>query len=247
MVLSTVRARLLEPFAVRRRYKFYRQFVKLGNLVFDVGANMGNRTRVFLALGAAVVAVEPQEACRIQLQRSFGEDVRFRLEPLALGARSGLATLSVPQIHTIASMSSTFIERTRASGRFAEYSWNCKETVTVTTLDRLIEAHGRPAFIKVDVEGYESEVLAGLTTAVRHLSFEVTPELRDESIESVRHLNSLGAYQFAFSAGESMRLGRWTDAIGAEQILMELRGNDWGDVYAGLRLPGNTGLEGSSR
>jgi len=42
---------------------FYRVFVAAGDLCFDVGANLGNRTRCFRQLGCTVVAVEPQGEC----------------------------------------------------------------------------------------------------------------------------------------------------------------------------------------
>jgi hypothetical protein len=38
---------------------FYRRFIRPGDLVFDVGANVGKRSAVFLDLGATVVAIEP--------------------------------------------------------------------------------------------------------------------------------------------------------------------------------------------
>src|SRR5689334_4646326 len=45
------------------RLRFYRQFVGPGDLVFDVGANVGHVTKVFLRAGARVVAIEPQSIC----------------------------------------------------------------------------------------------------------------------------------------------------------------------------------------
>lgn len=62
------------------RLEFYSQFIHPGDLVFDVGANVGNRTKIFLRLGARVVAFEPQASCARVLQRALATwgDVYFR-------------------------------------------------------------------------------------------------------------------------------------------------------------------------
>lgn len=50
---------------------FYSGLVMKGDLVFDVGANYGNRTRVFGKLGASIIAFEPQEICFEYLKSFF--------------------------------------------------------------------------------------------------------------------------------------------------------------------------------
>src|SRR5688572_28540682 len=57
--------------------EFYRQFLAPGELCFDVGANVGNRVKIFLKPGARVVAVEPQRECVRTLRAAFGRDPRF--------------------------------------------------------------------------------------------------------------------------------------------------------------------------
>ena len=148
--------RELETFA-----GFYRAFVREGDLCFDIGANLGNRTRCFRHLGCRVVAVEPQASCFRQLQRSYGKDHDTHLIHQALGRTGGTATMRVSRDHVLTSLSDAFIERTSASGRFANSSWDRTETVAVTTLDELIVRFGEPRFIKIDVEGAELLVLMG--------------------------------------------------------------------------------------
>ena len=64
--------------------------------------------------------------------------------------------------------------------------------VPVTTLDDLIERHGMPSFIKLDVEGFEVEALAGLTRPVPALSFEFTTIQRDLATACIERCAALG-------------------------------------------------------
>src|SRR5690348_10138144 len=70
----------------RRARALYAAFIKPGDLCFDIGAHVGNRTEHFLALGARVVAVEPQPAAMALLRRWYGSDPRVTLVEAALGA-----------------------------------------------------------------------------------------------------------------------------------------------------------------
>lgn len=218
------------------RITFYRQFVRAGDLVFDVGANTGNRVDAFLSLGARVLAVEPQDECVRILRRRFRTERTLMIEPVALGAREGEVTLHLTSVSAIASASRQFIEATHASGRFAGFDYTAQRTVPMTTLDALVARYGEPAFIKIDVEGYEASVLSGLTRApssLRGLSFEFTPELLDVAERCLERLAALGAMSANYSLGESMQLAL-DDWAGLSQVpaLLSPYGNDtFGDIY----------------
>ncbi|MEP2777050.1 MAG: FkbM family methyltransferase [Luteolibacter sp.] len=224
---------------IERFRSLYGSFVSSGDLCFDVGANFGNRVRCFRALGCKVVAVEPQAICLSRLRRAFGTDREVILEPKAAGATQGTATLRTSSVHVLSTLSDAFVKKTRASGRFAAVSWGGEETVEVTTLDALIAVHGTPRFVKIDVEGFESEVLAGLAHAVPALSFEWTPEIPDNSLACLQILAALGNYEFNYSWGESMRLARpvWLNQMAMARVVEEFAGENqmFGDIYARLK------------
>jgi FkbM family methyltransferase len=211
------------------------QFVRTGDLCYDIGANVGSRTELFLALGARVVAVEPQGSCFRPLQRRYGSDDRVTLVNEALGREPGTAEMLLSDAHTISSMSMEWVRRVQASGRFSAHSWDERVRVPMTTLDALIEAHGEPSFCKIDVEGYEFEVLAGLSRPLRQLSFEFTPEFSDGALMCIDRLCELGPALFNFSFGDSgeLALQEWVDGDEIIRCLGQvIPDGAFGDVYA---------------
>lgn len=228
----------LTPAARQQRRKmlaFYSSFIKPEDLCFDIGANAGDRTAVFLDCGAKVIAVDPQPVCVAQLKKRFTRNDRVVVVDKAMGAEPGEAEMQLSGADTISSLSPEWIKRVKASGRFSGYAWNKSIKVAMTTLDELIAAYGRPSFCKIDVEGFEVEVLQGLTSAVDMLSFEFTPEYMEAALQCLGYLDRLGRVSFNFSQGESMTwaLPSWCQADAMAAYLQALPDKTiFGDVYA---------------
>lgn len=220
--------------------RFYSQFVRPGEICFDVGANVGNRTKVFHRIGAIVVAVEPQVPCVRVLDAAFGGDDRVRLVQSALGAEEGEACIRICDMDVLSSLSDHWIGQVSKSGRFPRAEWGRAQKCRVTTLDALIKQYGVPSFVKIDVEGYEHQVLRGLTTPVKRLSFEFTPETFETASSCLEYLDGLGFAAYNFSSDESLTFaGEWMARDGLMQVLESFRGNHtaWGDIYASTDPP----------
>lgn len=241
--LFDIRNKLAERAMEKRLYptrlEFYKQFIQPGQLVFDVGANVGNRVKVFLALGAKVVAVEPQPSCQQVLKKQFGNNII--IEPVCLGESEYQTEMFISSESTLSTLSTDFIKRT-GTQRFANSNWNNRITVQVTTLDKLITKHGTPAFCKIDVEGFEAEVLKGLTTNLSYISMEYcVPEMQDNLVSSINELSRIapGAV-FNYATGETMQLAlpEWVNADTIEQLVASNTFQDslFGDIYCKMQL-----------
>ena len=216
--------------------RLYAQFVKKGDLVFDVGAHVGDRVACFRRLGARVVAIEPQPALAFALKMLYGGDRKVIIERNAVGRRDGALELKINIDNpTVSTASRAFIDAAKRAQGWEGQVWEKTITVPVTTLDALIQAHGIPSFVKIDVEGFEAEALAGLTRPVEALSFEFTTIQRDVAERCIARCQALGFRRYNAALGESQTLGDWRSAEDIGRWLRELpHAANSGDIYAGM-------------
>jgi FkbM family methyltransferase len=215
----------------RRSYKegrsLYSQFVRPGDLVFDVGANMGAKTELFLSLGARVIAFEPQAECCREISARAGDNKRLTIINKAVGAKEGVATLHLTSSTAVASLLPNW-----------DHGLKNLETITVpvTTLDIAIGQFGVPAFCKIDVEGFESEVVEGLSHAISNLSLEYHRGPQD--IKNINECMDILAKNKKYEVnltgqeGATFLSARWlTIQEFKDSFPACARGNIWGDVF----------------
>jgi FkbM family methyltransferase len=214
--------------------ELHRRFVSPGDLVFDVGAHVGDRVASFRRIGATVVAVEPQPALANTIGFFYARNRRVVIERKAIGRTAGEVRLMVNTDNpTVTTASNAFIHAAKDAPGWQGQHWDKAIRVPMTTLDELIDAYGVPAFIKIDVEGYEEEALMGLTQPVNALSFEFTTIQRDVARACIDRCVALGLTRFNAAVGESQALGDWrhADAIGEWLYALPHEANS-GDIYA---------------
>ena len=226
------------PLRQRRLRRLYSQFVAPGDLAFDLGAHAGNRTRALAAVGCRVVALEPQPDFARLLRTLFDRSDDVAIVEAAVGDTAGRASLSVSErTPTMTTLAQRWRDARARDPRFSRVRWDHPIDVETMTLDGLIDRFGTPSFVKIDVEGAEPDVLAGLSQPLRSLSFEYLPQALDYTRACVVRLSALGSYRFNWSPGETYRLAtdRWITADELT-VALEARGarRRSGDVYARL-------------
>ena len=216
--------------------QLYRNLLQKGDLAFDVGAHVGTRARAMRAAGARVVALEPQAPFSTYLRWTLPRDIR--LIPAAAGPAITTAQMAVSSRHpTVSSLQSGFVQAASTAPGFEMVKWDRVQDVAVTTLDALIAEEGLPRYIKIDVEGFELDVLAGLSQPVEMISVEYLPALPEPTHAVIDRLMELGPYRFNPVRGEEgdFLWQDWADAQQVKDWLATLAGDDKsGDLYARL-------------
>ena len=218
-------------FKRRIRYHDVKKFLNTNDLFFDVGAHLGDKSKELIKNKINVVMIEPQPECLKELKKLYSENPFVTIIPMGLGRSKQKLEMSINSKQPVIS---TFAEHWK-TGRFSDSVWDKKITVDITTLDELIKKFGDPKFIKIDVEGFEHEVLLGLTKKSGIISFEFASEFIENAYKSIDYLISLGYSEFNYSLGERRKFyTQWSNANTIKEGLKKnIKEDDllWGDLY----------------
>lgn len=226
------------PGRARAWRNLYRQFVSPGDLCFDIGAHVGNRSATLLAIGARVIALEPQPLFASALQRLYGGNLNIKLLAKAVGVQVGHQEILISsKAPTVSTLSREWANQVGKTPSFASVCWDTKLDVEVITLEDLIAQFGLPVFCKIDIEGYELEALRGLSQPIRTLSFEYVPAAMEIALSCVDRLAVLGDYRFNLIRSEYPRLdmAEWVNSASIKDRLGTMKVEERaGEVYARL-------------
>ena len=206
-----------------RAVMLYRRCVRPGNLCFDIGANKGSRAMIFTMLGARTIAVEPNE----DLTRTLRKAPRVTVVNKAVSDRPGLQTMQFNRNDQISSLNPEWRKN------WPEFPDWFERTIECVTLDQLIAKYGLPDFCKIDVEGYEAAVLAGLSQPIPLLSFEASPGFEQNTENCLARLVKLGDYEFNFAIGDDFQ---WICPSWLESRQITKQVTQPGDIYARLKI-----------
>ncbi len=164
---------------------FLKRFIGSDSLVFDVGANRGQSSELYIDLGAKVVAFEPQTDLHPEIRQLCRNSPKLKIEPCGLGSKEETRRFFITSYDQVASLRDDW-EGTRIG----------ETTIQVSTLDLQIARHGVPSYCKIDVEGWELEVLQGLSQPIPLISFEYhnSPAELEKARAVLDRVGTLGSY-----------------------------------------------------
>lgn len=209
-------------------YVFYKTILNKNCLVFDIGANKGNKTDVFSLIANKVIAVDPDKSNIMKLNSRFKFNKKINIENVAVGQKSGSNMFYILddgiEVNTMNPKWKSIIEN-NSNNRFHEKRLFKKSfEVKTITLVELIEKYRLPDYIKIDVEGYEWSVIQGLTTIVPLISFECNlPEFLSETISCIEYLNEISSeYLFDIAIDNKFVFNNWVDKNEVQEKLISL-------------------------
>ena len=215
----------------RKKYHEILKLINRGDLYFDIGAHLGEKSKPFIEKKIRTIMDEPLPACVKSLKKLYCKNSIVKIIPKGLGSKNTKKILSInKQMPT----TSTFAKHWK-SGRFSNLTWSGKTQIQITTLDNLIKKFGNPQYIKIDVEGYELNVLKGLTKKSGIISFEITSEFFSDAIKCLNYLKKLSYNSFTFSIGEQKKFfSDWSDYKTIINLIKKEIKKDklfWADIY----------------
>lgn len=226
-----------EDVLIEQRRKFYTQFLRPNSIFFDIGANYGNRIEPLINNNIKIIAIEPQIECVRFLRKKYGDKITILQNGVGTKIETKLMYIST-NANILSSFSKEWIDSTKNSGRFKKINWDKTRAIEMITLDYLITTYGKPDFIKIDVEGFELEVLKGLSQNVNVLSLEYTvPERKGALIDCLSYLNNLSnsniLFNYCVTENTEFSLPQWVDF---NEIITLINTNvfldtQFGDVY----------------
>jgi FkbM family methyltransferase len=212
-------------------------------LIFDVGANCGEKTAVYVALGASVVSVEPTPELVTHLRERYRGKDQVTVAACAASSSAGKTTLW--RVDKFCGAMNTINQKNReillsgVNSRTPDHmsaSFGESVEVEMKTLDMFISEFGRPDYVKIDAEGHDKDIIDGLSCAIPLVSFELAlPEFVDESMMAVDHFWQLSpGARFQAREADSFILPDW---VSAEEIKTVIRGdNPYLEVFVSMRL-----------
>jgi FkbM family methyltransferase len=222
---------MLNIFSTYKQKIFYKKLIKKNDLCFDIGANIGKKSKLFLSLKAKVIAFEPQTKCFDFLNKI--KDSNFKFYAYAVGDKNETKQLHLANHIEVATLSHKMIDFYTTEN----LKWKNKEEVIVKKLDTLVGEFGLPHFCKIDTEGFELDILSNLSFPIKLIEFEFNEAFINETILALDAINNLGNYKFNYILNEHPKFinTQWSSIIEIKKQIVTLKKDKLhGNLFAKL-------------
>lgn len=204
-------------------------------LIFDIGANRGLFSDACLEKhkDCKIVLIEANpNLIEILKQKYKNQSNIIILNNIADKNSYTEIDFYISNADTISTASLDWINKSRFANN---YIWQAPIKIISISLDKLIEMHGSPDLIKIDVEGYEFEVIQGLNKKQKKICFEWTEEEYIKINLICQHLEKLGYYKFGYIFGdqplsEPNLYTSWNECS-LHQVIDSKRKEKWGMIW----------------
>jgi FkbM family methyltransferase len=163
------------------------------SILFDIGANKGLFTDSNRSKFDKCVLVEPIPSLCDFLRNKYNQDTNISIEQSIVSSTKDLP-FYICEHDVLSTCDPDWISKSRHSA--GHYRYTKLEETNYISIDELIEKYGSPSFIKIDVEGYELNVLKSMSKKTCDIAFEWAEEKKVETLETVVYLNTLGYDKF---------------------------------------------------
>lgn len=204
-------------------------------IAFDIGANIGQTVDELLPNYDKIICFEPNPSLVTIIKDKFFNNDKITIEELGLSDKIETKKFNISNSHVVSIFSEDWINNSRFTN---VYNWDTSIDVKTTTLDEVIDKYGIPYFIKIDVEGYEYEVIKGLTKLLEntYFAFEWAEEQYLIVNKTIKYLKELGynnftyTYQDSLLTLENISWSKWED-LTIHNDIKEDRKEKWGMIY----------------
>lgn len=204
-------------------------------LIFDIGSNRGIFTDECLKKynDCKIISLEANANLTKFLKEKYKNNLNvIVLNNIASKKNNEEVNFYISNADTISTASLDWINKSRFSNN---YLWHKPIKILSKSLDNLISYHGSPDLIKIDVEGYEYEVIQGLTKKQNKICFEWAEEEYEKINLTCNYLQNLGYAEFGYIFGdeplkEPDSYSTWQECS-LHKIINVERKDKWGMIW----------------
>lgn len=173
---------------LKNELDFYKTFLLKNKLIFDLGANIGDKSHIFLKFTDKIILYEPEEDLYERLKFRFRKNNKIILNNLLITDQVGDVVLnSIVGNEAYSSIVENYYE----NFNHLKESSVVKKIKKSSTLNFEINKYGIPYYIKIDCEGAENLILKNLKYDIEIISFEANlPFFLNQTTEIINYLKN---------------------------------------------------------
>ena len=165
----------------------------MSRLLFDIGANRGLYTDANIDKYDTCILIEANPTLCEFLEDKYKTNSKIQVEHCIVSS-TPVDTFYISNADTISTADVDWIKNSRFT---KNYNWRPIQGMPTYSIDDLVQKYGTPSFLKIDVEGYEYNVIKSITQKYCPLNFEWAEEKKEELLLTLEYLRTLGYTQFA--------------------------------------------------